>query len=77
MGTEQTQISTILGSMKRICVIKVGNVLEGLINVLSGGWGKTIASWIALKLGYANCKCEERRIWLNEFFGCKEGIKLN
>jgi hypothetical protein len=48
-----------------------------IVNVLTLGWGKNIASWIALKLGYASCGCEERRIWLNEYFGCNEGIKLN
>jgi hypothetical protein len=63
--------------MKRICLIKVGNILDGVINLLTLGWGKDIAGWIALKLGYASCGCEERRIWLNEYFGCNEGIKLN
>jgi hypothetical protein len=63
--------------MKRICLIKVGNILDGIINVLTFGRGKDIAGWIALKLGYASCGCEERRIWLNEYFGCNEGIKLN
>lgn len=63
-------------SMKKICIIKVGNVLEGLISVLTLGWGKTLAGWIALKLGYQDCGCEERRVWLNEFFGCDERIKL-
>lgn len=62
--------------MKRICIVKVGNVLEGLINVLTLGWGKSIATHIALKLGYQDCGCEKRRIWLNELFGCNEGIKL-
>jgi hypothetical protein len=63
--------------MKRICIIKVGNIIDGIINVLTLGRGKDIAGWIALKLGYASCGCEERRIWLNEYFGCNEGIKLN
>lgn len=62
--------------MKKICIIKVGNILDGLINVITLGRGKDIAGWIALKLGYANCGCEERRIYLNELFGCSEGIKL-
>ena len=62
--------------MKKICIIKVGNILDGLINVITLGRGKDIAGWIALKLGYANCGCEERRIYLNELFGCPEGIKL-
>jgi hypothetical protein len=59
------------------CIIKVGNILDGLINVITLGWGKDIAGWIALKLGYESCGCEERRIYLNELFGCKERVKLN
>jgi hypothetical protein len=60
-----------------MCIIKLGNIVEGLINVVTLGWGKDIASWIALKLGYASCGCEERRIYLNELCGCKEKqIKL-
>ncbi len=62
--------------MKPICIIKAGNVLEGLINVLTLGWGKDIAGYIALKLGYTNCGCEERRLFLNKLFGCEDGIKL-
>lgn len=62
--------------MKKICIIKVGNILDGLINVITLGRGKDIAGWIATKLGYASCGCEERRIYLNEIFGCTEGIKL-
>ena len=59
------------------CVIKLGNIVEGLINVVTLGWGKDIASWIASKFGYASCGCEERRIYLNELCGCKEKqIKL-
>jgi len=50
--------------------------VDGLINVLTLGWGKDIAGWIALKLGYEDCGCEARRVWLNELCGCSEGIKL-
>lgn len=60
----------------KVCIIKVGNILDGLINIFTLGWGKDIAGWIATKLGYDSCGCEERRIWLNEFFGCDEVIKL-
>jgi hypothetical protein len=59
-----------------MCIIKLGNIVEGLIEVITLGWGKDIAGWIALKLGYANCGCEARKIWLNELCGCKTGIKL-
>ena len=60
----------------KICIIKIGNVVDGLINVVTLGFGKDIAGWVANKLGYASCGCEERRIYLNELFGCQEGIKL-
>jgi hypothetical protein len=61
----------------KICIIKVGNFVEGLINVVTLGWGKTLASWISLKFfNNPDCGCERRRIYLNELFGCKEGIKL-
>lgn len=61
----------------KICIIKVGNIVDGIINVCTLGWGKDIASWIALKFfNTPDCGCERRRIFLNEFFGCKEDIKL-
>lgn len=59
-----------------ICIIRLGNIIDGLINILTLGHGKVLAGWIAGKLGYADCGCEERRIRLNSLFGCKEGIKL-
>jgi hypothetical protein len=57
--------------LKKYC-----DIVDGLINVITLGRGKDIAGWIAKKLGYASCGCEERRIWLNELLNCKEGIKL-
>ena len=63
--------------MKRICLIKVGNVVDGLINIITLGWGKDIAGWIALKFFNSyDCGCEERRIYLNKLFGCEDIIKL-
>ena len=60
------------------CIIKVGNIVDGLINVITLGWGKDIAGWIAIKLlGKQSCGCLERQIYLNELFGCKERVKLN
>ena len=60
-----------------ICIIKVGNIVDGLINVITLGYGKDIAMWVANKLGYADCGCERRRVYLNELFGCKQkGIEL-
>jgi hypothetical protein len=63
--------------MGKICIIKVGNVVDGIINIITLGHGKDLAGWIALKFFNSHdCKCESRRIFLNELFGCKEGIKL-
>jgi hypothetical protein len=63
--------------MGKICIIKVGNFVDGLINVISFGWGKSLAGWVSLKFfNNPDCGCEKRRIFLNEFFGCKEQIKL-
>jgi hypothetical protein len=59
-----------------MCIIRIGNIVEGIINILTLGHGKELAGWIANKLGYISCGCEERRIWLNELGGCKEGIKI-
>jgi hypothetical protein len=60
-----------------MCIIKLGNIVEGLINVVTFGWGKDLATKIAHKLGYEDCGCEKRRIFLNRILGCKEKqIKL-
>lgn len=55
-----------------MCLVKIGNIIEGIISVLTLGWGKDIATYIANKLGYADCGCERRRVYLNALFGCKE-----
>lgn len=63
--------------MKKICIWRFGTWFEGVLNVISLGHSKQIAGWIALKFFNSyDCGCEARRIWLNEFFGCEEGIKL-
>ena len=61
-----------------MCIIKLGNIVEGLITVVTFGWGKDIASYVALRFfNKTDCGCEERRIWLNKIVGCKEKqIKL-
>ena len=57
-----------------ICIIKVGNLVQGVINILTLGRGKDIATYIAHRMGFESCGCEERRIYLNELFGCNERI---
>ena len=54
-----------------MCILKLGDFVEGIINVLTLGRGKDIAMWIANKLGYSDCGCERRRIFLNKLSGCK------
>ena len=61
----------------KICIIKVGNIVDAVINILTLGWGKDRAGWISLKFfNNPDCGCERRRIYLNELFGCSEGLKL-
>lgn len=57
-----------------MCIIRIGNIVEGIINILTLGHGKELAGYIANKLGYISCGCEERRIWLNKLGGCNERI---
>lgn len=61
----------------KICIIRVGNFVDGLINIVTLGHGKSVAGWVSLKFfNNPDCGCERRRIYLNELFGCPEGIKL-
>ncbi len=55
-----------------VCIVKLGNIVEGLIEVITLGRGKDIAQWIAHKLGYADCGCDKRKAYLNELLGCKQ-----
>jgi hypothetical protein len=60
-----------------ICIIKVGNIVSAILDIIFLGRAKDIAGFIAIELlGKESCKCLERQIYLNELFGCKEGIKL-
>ena len=45
--------------------MKLGDKVEKIINVITIGQGKKIATWIAKKLGYKSCGCEERKNALN------------
>jgi hypothetical protein len=61
-----------------VCIIKLGNIVEGLIEVVTFGRGKDIATWVAKKLGYADCGCDKRKEYLNSLLGCKQkAIQLN
>jgi hypothetical protein len=46
--------------------IKLGNVAEIIIEIISLGYGEQLALWIAKKLFNKNtCGCCERKQWLN------------
>ena len=45
--------------------MRLGDRLEYIINVITFGKGKDIAEWIAIKLGYEYCGCDDRKNWLN------------
>jgi hypothetical protein len=61
---------------ENMCIIKFGTWLEAVINVITFGHGKDIAGYIAGKLGYTDCGCDRRREYLDNLFGCKNGVKL-
>lgn len=44
----------------------LGTLSEYLINLITLGQGKKIATYIALKLGYSSCGCDDRKVrWNN------------
>ena len=45
--------------------MKLGDKLEYIINIITFGKGKAIATWIANNLGYKDCGCDDRREYLN------------
>ena len=53
------------------CKILLGDKLEWLIDKVTFGNGSLWAYKIAIKLGYKDCGCEKRRIWLNKLT-CKD-----
>jgi len=48
------------------CFIRIGSILEHIIGLVTLGHGKTAAYWVARKLGYSSCGCDQRRVWLNQ-----------
>jgi hypothetical protein len=62
----------------KICIIKLGNMVEAAIELVTFGRGKDIATWIAHKLGFKSCGCDERKAFLNKIVGCNpSSIKLD
>jgi len=46
--------------------MKLGDLTEKIINIITFGQGKRIATWIAKKLGYESCNCDKRKNALNK-----------
>ena len=62
----------------KICIVKLGNMVEAAIELVTLGRGKDMATWIAHKLGFKSCGCDERKLWLNSLVGCNPSqIKLD
>ena len=62
----------------KICIVKLGNMVEAAIELVTLGRGKDGATWIAQKLGFKSCGCDERKDWLNKIMGCfPHEIKLD
>ena len=55
--------------------IKLGDLIEKLIAIVTLGYGKRFANYVAKKMGYDTCGCETRKEWLNTLFS-KQEIKL-
>lgn len=59
------------------CIWRFGTWLEGLINVVTLGHGKTLAAWVAWTFfKNPDCGCERRKDYLDNLFGCRNEIKL-
>jgi hypothetical protein len=54
----------------KICIIKLGDFVEGIISVVTFGWGKEVATEIAGYFGHKDCGCDKRKAWLNKIVGC-------
>ena len=60
-----------------MCIIKVGNILAAIFDIVLLGRAKDIAGFIAIKVfNKQSCGCSERQSAINAFFGCPDQIKL-
>jgi len=55
--------------------MKLGNLVEKIINKITFGYGKRIAKAIASIFGYKDCGCDKRKDKLNKYIFTKDGIK--
>jgi hypothetical protein len=58
--------------MKR-CIFPFGSWLESVINVVTFGWGKDLAGWIAWTFFKTpDCGCQRRKKYLDKLFNCED-----
>jgi len=57
-------------------MICLGDILERIIYYSTFSFGKRVATKVANLFGFESCGCSERQQRLNEWSGCKKGIKL-
>jgi hypothetical protein len=48
--------------------MRLGDIVEALISVVTLGYGKRISMSVARLFGFKTCGCDRRRIWLNNLF---------
>jgi len=48
--------------------MRLGDIVETIISIVTLGQGKKISNVIARLFGYENCGCNKRKIWLNNLF---------
>ena len=46
--------------------IGLGDIVEKIINIITLGYGKRIATWVAKLFGYKDCGCDKRKKDLNK-----------
>jgi len=46
--------------------MKLGNIIEKTITIITFGQGKRLANWVAKKMGYEKCDCDKRKQSLNK-----------
>lgn len=60
---------------KRKKEMRLGDLTEKIINIVTLGQGKRIATFIAKLFGFKSCGCDERQEKLNKYIITKDGIK--
>jgi hypothetical protein len=59
-------------NIKKLCVFPLGSWLESLIDVITFGWGKSLAGWVAWTFfRKTDCGCQSRKEYLDKLFNCE------